>query len=592
MSFDLSMLDQIENEDILAWIFNRNICNERGEPISFDNHAFMMDPYRDWTPRQGVRKGSQCGWSVMTNIKLFYAARFGIPGYGIKAANVIYTLPSDSDVNMFVPSKTNLLIKNNETISNFLRDESGNRPDADSIQRKKIGQAMVYFKGTRSKTAAIMLTADLNIHDEADRSEPAIIDEYESRVGASLYQGRWIFSNPSAPGMPADAMFEEGDQKHWFITCTHCGHRQYLDWIPLSEHEFVANQLHCYVDDEKGHYICSRCGQIISDDNRKRGNWIRKYQSKDTSSYWVSQFMYPWVSCKKLLETRRTKSTSYFMNFVRGLPYVGSDVVVDGKTIVANMILQKPEYQRGRVAMGIDVMNELYFVIGNEQGIFHIGKTKKWEDIQQLIDQYDPYCVVDLNPYPAAARQLAERNRRVWCSYYIEESKNFELIDWGSGDKVNMVYPVRNLLFDDLISYIAHGQMKFFGPKGDWIEYIAHWERMYRADMIGDRLASEYGESAAAPPGKVMRGVWRATSKEDHWCHATLYYYVALSRMRTGQAKILSSQSADQIIRQHLGGVPVSPRVENGLMTPTHNMVDVKELIKPKAKPVATSGNV
>lgn len=595
MSLDPSILQQlqrIEDEDIIAWIVNREIVSERGQLIDFDNHAFMMDIYRDWTPGQGCRKSSQCGYSVMTNLKLFFAAKFGIPKYGLKSANVIYTLPSDADVGMFVPSKTNLLIKNNPTITDFLKDESGNKIDVDSIQRKKIGQSMVYFKGTRSKTAAIMLTADLNIHDEADRSEQSIIEEYESRVGASTYQGRWLFSNPSAPGMPADEQYEAGDQKHWFTKCHHCGHYQYLDWIKLSDHEFISNQLHCYVDDQNGHYLCSRCGGIIDDETRKRGLWVPKLQGRPISSYWISQFMYPWVSAKQILAIEKNKSKAYFMNFVAGKPYVGSDVVVDGKVIVANMILQKPDWQRGRVAMGVDVGDTLHVVIGNEFGIFETFKTKSWRDVQDRIDKYDPFCVIDLNPYPAASREMAEKNRRVWCSYYIEESKTFDLIDWGEGDKANMVYPVRNLLFDDLIAYIAHGNMKFFGPKADWIEYIAHWETMYRADMIGTRLASELGENAAPPPGQVMRGVWRSTTKNDHWCHATLYYYVALSRMRTGQAKILSAATPEKIIRQTMGPVPATPVIGNGEMKPVRNYLDVKELMKPKTKPGSTSGSV
>ena len=143
----------------------------------------------------------------MTNLKLFYAAKFGIPGYSLPAANVIYTLPADKDVNDFVPSKTNMLIKQNKTLQQYVLDENGNsRYGADSVTRKRVGDSMVYFKGTRSKTAALMITSDLNIHDESDRSEPSIIDEYSSRVATSIYKGRWVFSNPSAPGMPADQL--------------------------------------------------------------------------------------------------------------------------------------------------------------------------------------------------------------------------------------------------------------------------------------------------------------------------------------------------------------------------------------------------
>lgn len=564
-------LDKLQQTNIIAWIFNNKIKTERGIPIQFDTHAFMIDPYLDWTPKQGARKASQCGWSVMTNIKLFYSARFGIPQYGLPAANVIYTLPSDSDVNTFVPSKTNLLIKNNPVIMSYMKTEDGNKADVDSIQRKKIGNSMVYFKGTRSKTAALMLSSDLNIHDESDRSEKSIIDEYSSRHANSLYKGTWSFSNPSAPNMPADLMFLDSDQKYWFIKCERCGHWQYLDWFKLSEHEFTKS-LHCYVDDKNKAYVCGNCCLPITDENRKRGRWVKKYQDKTTSGYWVSHFMYSWMKCGDILETERTKPKAYFMNFVRGLPYVGSDVVVDAQTIVQNIVLDKHEWVRGKVAIGVDNGDIKTYVVGDETGIFERGRTRSWDDIERLIQKYDAVTVVDLNPYPAKPRELAVKYKpqgshrwRVYCSYYIEESKDYQLIDWGTDDKAHMVYPVRNMLFDDLIAYIVNGNMHFYGSKQYWEEYIAHWETMYRGDFVGTRRAEDVSQGS---PQAQARGVWLSSTGEDHYCHATLYYYVALSKIISGGGQVLRKATDVKSAISQEQPVRTVPSVEDGLLDP------------------------
>lgn len=558
----------LQDVNIIAWIVNNGIRTERGVPISFKDHAFMIDPYLDWNPNQGVRKASQCGWSVMTNLKLFWAARYGIPEYGISAANVIYTLPSDQDVNTFVPSKTNLLIKNNPVISDYMRDSRGEKlekKDVDSIQRKKIGDSMVYFKGTRSKTAALMLTSDLNIHDESDRSEKFIIDEYESRLANSSYKGRWIFSNPSAPHMPADMMYLNSDQKHWFIKCEHCGYWQYLDWIKLSEHTFTSGTNHCFIDDTNKLYVCGKCTRPLSNDNRRRGKWVKKYKSKAISGYWVTHLMYPNISVKDLLNTEENKSKSYFMNFVLGLPYVGSDVRVDGQTIVQNIVLDVPQWTRGKVAMGVDNGDIKHYVIGDETGIFQAGKTKSWSDIEYLIQKYDATTVIDLNPYPNKPRELSQKylpqgkhQWRVYCSFYIEQSKNFELIDWGSRDKRNMVYPVREPLFDELVDYISSGNWKFYGSKSHWEEYIEQWETMYRGDFVGTRKAQEVSNNE---PHQQARGVWLSSNGNGHFAHATLYFYVALSKIIAGGGKIMPRENTIEKVKQALGGVPRSTSV-------------------------------
>lgn len=392
--------------------------------------------------------------------------------------------------------------------------------------------------------------------------------------------------------MPADLMYLDSDQKHWFIKCEHCGHWQYLDWIKLSEVEF-SKSLHCFVDDKNGVYICSGCAAPISHENRKRGRWVKKVQDSDISGYWVTHFMYSWIPARDLIKVEAKKSKSYFMNFVRGLPYVGSDVVIDSNTIVQNIVLTDKKIIRGQVAMGVDNGDTKHYVIGDADGIFEIGKTRDWEDIEFLIKKYDPVCVIDLNPYPNKPRELAKKYRRVYNSFYILQSKNYELIDWGQKDKKFMVYPVRDLLFDDLISYIAQGNIKFFNPKVYWEEYISHWETMYRADMVGTRKAEEI---SASNPNKIVQGKWVSSSGNDHYAHATLYYYVALSKVIQGGGKVLNTRDPISEVARQMGGVPRTPDVqgqENPTVDRASNIIrrSLQQKVAPRKK-LSVSGNM
>lgn len=575
----MNLLQKLEKVNIISWILQHNIKTERGTPFDFQKFSFMIDPWLDWYPLQASRKCTQIGWSVMTNLKLMFAAKHGIPGYGIPAANVIYTLPSDKDVSDFVPSKTNLLIANNPVIAGYMKDESGNKRDNSSVQRKQFGESsMVYFKGTRSKTAALMLTSDLNIHDESDRSESSIIEQYESRLDQSLYKGRWIFSNPSAPNMPADLFFQQSDQKHWFIKCEHCGHWQYLDWKRLSEHTFVK-ALHCYVDDTNMCYVCGSCAMPITDANRQRGRWVKKVDTAKVSGYWVSHMMCSWKSVQTIHELERgkngdgvgAKSKAYMHNFVFGLPYVGSDVLVDESVIVNNLVLDQIQWKRGAVAMGIDNGDTKWYVIGDERGIWEYGSTRSWDDIERLIQKYDPYYVVDLNPLPNKPRELTKKYRKGRASFYVDDRKTTELIEWGAvgSDKGNMVYPNRERIIDSLVSYIFEGNLKFFGAKAKWEQYISHWITLYQGDMIGDKIVM--GDSVANEQGlKPMRKVWLSSTGLDHLVHATVYFYVALQRLKTGHAQVMQGSTQQRLagVARELGGVKPAPVVVNNQIKP------------------------
>src|SRR5882672_5769157 len=171
------------NISILGFVAKNNIVNEKGEPIEFYDRQFLIDILCDFTREQVVKKCSQIGGSLLFTLKTLWMPKY-------KGWNIIYTFPTDDDVKEFVGSKTNKVIEANPSVFGGLQ--------TDNIERKQIGDRFVFYKGTVSKTAAIMTTADLLIHDEADRSDQKMLNSYKSRIkGKDSFKGRWVFSNPT-----------------------------------------------------------------------------------------------------------------------------------------------------------------------------------------------------------------------------------------------------------------------------------------------------------------------------------------------------------------------------------------------------------
>jgi hypothetical protein len=133
----------MQDTTITDWIEYNNIKNEKGDPIDFLDHLFLFDIYEDQSQYIAVMKPAQAGLSTLEILKTIYDAQ-------ANKMDIIYTLPADSDVNIFVGGKVNRIIAQNPPLMELTKDK-------DSIEQKQIGESMIYFRGTWSHKAAIMV---------------------------------------------------------------------------------------------------------------------------------------------------------------------------------------------------------------------------------------------------------------------------------------------------------------------------------------------------------------------------------------------------------------------------------------------------
>jgi len=152
------------------WIEKYKIKNEAGLPIEFDKHYFMRDLYNDMSPFQVWLKPPQVGATVAQILKTLWMAKK-------KGLDIIYTLPTQADVNDMAGGKVNRLIAQNPILSQWVKDH-------DTVEQKSVGKQIIYYRGTFSNKQAMMVSSDLNVHDEVDASDATVITQYETRLQA------------------------------------------------------------------------------------------------------------------------------------------------------------------------------------------------------------------------------------------------------------------------------------------------------------------------------------------------------------------------------------------------------------------------
>lgn len=483
----------LETRNIHIFLEEYGITNEQGIKLDFFNHPFLWDVYTDLSPKQVIFKAAQIGFSTLAVIKSLWIAKN-------KGMDIIYTLPTESDRNEFVSGKVNRIIAQNPILQDWTKDK-------DAVEQKKLGNNLIYYRGTWTQKSAIMIPSDLNIYDEVDASKQDVVEQYSTRLQHSKYKWEWYFSHPSATGSGVDRYWARSDQKHWFIRCPNCKKEHYLEF-PKS------------IDQTKKVFVCKLCRAELSDDDRRNGRWVKRYPGREFSGYWIPLLICPWVSADEILSYQRNKTEEYFMNKVLGLPYVGGGNKLSKAHFLQNLTSENlyPD-ANDRVVLGMDTGKQLHYVIGSQKGLFYYGTAKDYDEIEEIMARWTRMIVViDQGGDLIGSRKLREKYPgRVFLCSYGEDRKTKELIRWGKHDEHGAVIADRNRTIQLIVDEFTDRRIPVQGEESDWYDYWLHWNNLTRVKDVDPKT------------GSVKRKIW-VRSGDDHWAHATAYWRIGMDR--------------------------------------------------------------
>lgn len=532
------------------WTIKHKIKNETGIELDFSKRKFLWDIYNDLSPKQVFLKPPQIGATVMNTLKaLWVAKKLG--------RQIIYTLPTQGDVQDMVGGSFNRIIAQNPILREWVKDH-------DTVEQKGVGDSIIFYRGTFTSKQAMMIPSGLNIHDEVDASDPNVIVQYENRLQAQEDGGwRWYFSHPSLVGHGVDIYWQESDKKEWYITCKACKHEQVLSW-PES------------IDVERAEYVCKECKEVLQTQDRIIGEWRNQdgipwtgqiAGDYEFSGWHVSQLMLYNKSAKDIIKSFKDpqKDKQYFHNYVMGLPYVGSDDKIETAVVLRNCVDVVNE-QEGRTIIGVDTGLGLHMVLMNKQGVFYyendteITPTRTpYTRLKELMGKFPRSIVVlDQGGELMYTRQLQQEfPGRVFLCYYNKDRKSIEMVEWGEGEEYWKVRVDRNRMMTLMVEQLRDtGRFRLNGTKEEWHEFASHFSYLYRERIV---VKEARGKDDRSLYGSEY--VWKRNGP-DHYAHSLLYALVGLQRYGGEMAKIVGDNVWEGVQRPVFNNTAPAPEIE------------------------------
>lgn len=382
---------------ILNWIHEAGIRTNKGLPIEFGLHGFLLDFVTDNAKRIVVRKPTQVGVSFSTILKILYL------GYD-EALTFIYTLPTSQDAKDFVLQKLEPVIERSPALRSKVIKVPFKDKAVYSSSIKRLGDSYYFFRGSWSSRRAQSIDSDVVVIDELDFQRPDVRKMYEERVeGSSSGDIIYWIGYPSLPNYGIEELYQKSDQRQWWVRCPKCGRLQTLEF-PKS------------ISFKKNAYVCKYCGAELSPQDRQVGKWIPKFPGRPIHGYSINKLMAPWVPASRIIKAYNEEDTKHFYNYTLGLPYVDKASGITQSLLDKDTIdeAQESDLKFDKTVVGIDQGIRFHLVWGKANSdvvvIQEAFNTKDYDELEKKVLSLNPdIVVIDSAPDYHIAKKLQSK---------------------------------------------------------------------------------------------------------------------------------------------------------------------------------------
>jgi len=265
---------------------------ERGTRLSYRHRPYLPAIMRD---RRRKMVEVACAQSGKTTTNLAKVAHQIVFAKGLPPS-WMYTMPTQTDVDDFSKLRAKPILGSSAFLAARLDVENARaRQFRDPDSGLLLGTW--HFKGTFTERAASSTPADGLCHDEVDKSDPDILEQYQSRTQASTDVRCYRFSTPSVPGFGISKDWAQSDQNEWMWTCGACGFEQVFapmdGWQDWRQH----------LDLSEGLLRCYRCKAPVEREWIESGEWVPWAPANaEVAGYHITGIMPPELGAARIAE--------------------------------------------------------------------------------------------------------------------------------------------------------------------------------------------------------------------------------------------------------------------------------------------------
>lgn len=523
----LATTGKVSRSELSRWISRETSLN--GKPYNYKTHWYQEELLNDTSSDICVVKPAQIG---VSELSLRWA--LGLVMTTPDVMRIGYTFPTYTAATNFARTRFANIIEGCASAKAAM-----NTADIDTVDLKTFGENReIHFRGAAVGNAAISTTLDMLFHDELSFSAPEIIATYTSRMQASKYKWRIVFSTPTWPGDSITTELANSRRKMLMCKCNHCNHSFLPNyWRDVKIPGFNKNLSEITKDNlhkirwQEANLLCPSCGRVPNLEREHR-SWVVENPTENhtTSGYKLSPFDVPAVVTASNLIKGYTSygNKTLFQQFALGEPAQDAEQGYTEEDI-EKMGVQLAQSPFNHHFLGLDLGIYCHIMIGGMDydgrlGVVHMERvhlTKIRERIAALTAEYRVVIhLSDLQPYSDLVMSLTEDYPSLYAGSFVTKQglEVFEVrVKEENTEKaqlnVRQVYINRGAVLDKLLSEGRAGRI--------WIRKTQEWDivKAHMQDLKRATATLRNGEFSSA---------WQKSAKgQDHYMFSLAYLWVA-----------------------------------------------------------------
>lgn len=237
-----------------------------------------------------VMKSAQVGWTeILNNVIGYYVHQ--------DAAPMLLVQPTLEMAEAWSKDRFAPMIRDTKVLTEKFADPRA-RDSGNTLLHKKFSGGHLTVAGANSAAGLASRPIRIVLFDEVDRYPASAGTEGDpislGKKRTATFWSRKILagSTPTIKGSSRiEAGFEGGDQRFYFMPCTHCDEFQKLVWSQVKWQDGQP---------ETAQYVCQHCAVMLTEKDKeqmlRRGEWRSTKEFKGIASFHISELYSPWCT--------------------------------------------------------------------------------------------------------------------------------------------------------------------------------------------------------------------------------------------------------------------------------------------------------